>query len=56
MIVRNIADRKVESEKFKPETTIEKKTYEIKDDHMKNIDSLDMKTSTIKPNNIYSSS
>ena len=43
---------KIEAAKFEPDTTIENNIDEIKYGHMKNIDSLDIKISFIKSNNI----
>ena len=48
--------RKIESEKFKPETKIEKNIDDIKYYHMKNINSLDMTISAITLNKPYLSS
>ena len=53
--VNNRVGFKIEPAKFEPETRIENKIDEIKYDHLKNIDSLDMNVSGIKSNNTYSS-
>ena len=47
MSVNNRVGVKTKAEKFEPETTIENKIDEIKADHMKNIDFVDMKISAI---------
>ena len=47
MGVKNRFGVKIEADKFEPETTIEMKLDEIKYDHIKNIDYLDMKISSI---------
>ena len=44
----------IEASKLELETTIEKKIDNIKSDHMKNINSLDMKISDITSINTYS--
>ena len=48
MSVNNRIGEKIESAKFEPETTIEKKFDEIKADHTKNINYLDQNISAIK--------
>ena len=55
MSVNKNVGRKIKPAKFEPKKTIEMKNYEIKADHMKNISSLDMKTSSIysKQNIVY---
>ena len=45
---------KIEASKFELETKIESKIDEIKSDHVRNIESLDMKISDIASNNTYS--
>ena len=56
MSAKNGIGDKIEAEKFEPETTIKKKIDEIKYDHIKIIDSLYIKISSIKSCNISSSS
>ena len=56
MSVINIVDSRVESEKSEPEATIEMKLDDIKAGHMKTIDSIDVKISSItsnKPSSYY---
>ena len=50
MSVSNRIGIKIEAEKLELEAIIEMKTDNIKSDHMKNIDSLDMKISAITSN------
>ena len=47
---------KIKAEKFEPETIIEMKNYDIKADHMKNINSFEIKTPSIDSNNNFLSS
>ena len=48
IIINNRLGGKIEVANLEPETMIENKNDEIKSYHMKNIDSLDMKTSSIR--------
>ena len=50
MSFNNIFGRQVEASKFELEITIEMNIYEIKADNMKNINSLDIKISSIASN------
>ena len=54
MSVNNIFGRNIEAEQLELEETFEIKLDEVKDDHMKTINSFDMKISAITPNKPYS--
>ena len=55
MGVSNRVGSKIESTKSDPEAKVSMKIYDIKSDHMKTVDSLDMKISAITSNKPSSS-